>query len=300
MEVLQWSDARYSTANLSMQRAFLSRVSNRPPRLTLLFFPFAQDDTLIPIVIHPTPTALVPYPQPLQTNQATFTHSCLPRTLLVTTGDGSVKLLDYPSLNTVHVLHAHTSACFCLELAPTGRYLAVGGSDALISLWDTTEWVCRRTLAGMVGAVKQVSFSWDGSYVVGGSDEGNGLEIVRFVSSSSPFLMPKSSFYEFQYKTPYPLPPFLLLSRSHFNIYISIYIPSKLTPHPQNPKPDPTNKISNLGPARQAHVESGEHVFTVPTTAPAPCIAWHPSRYWLAYSGDPMGLKIVGAAGGEL
>lgn len=130
--------------------------------------------------MHPTPTALDPHPQPLQTNQATFTHSSQPRTLLVTTGDGSVKLLDYPSLTTVHALHAHTSACFCLELAPTGRYLAVGGSDALISLWDTTEWVCRRTLAGMVGAVKQVSFSWDGSYVVGGSDEGNGLEIVSY------------------------------------------------------------------------------------------------------------------------
>jgi THO complex subunit 3 len=147
-----------------------------------VFLTVSQDDTLIPISMHPTPTALSPHPQPLQTNQTTFTHSSQPQTLLVTTGDGSVKLLDYPSLTTVHALHAHTSACFCLELAPTGRYLAVGGSDALISLWDTTEWVCRRTLAGMVGAVKQVSFSWDGSYVVGGSDEGNGLEIVSILS----------------------------------------------------------------------------------------------------------------------
>ena len=30
----------------------------------------------------------------------------------------------------------------------------------------------------MVGAVRAVGFSWDGSFVVGGSDEGNGLEIV--------------------------------------------------------------------------------------------------------------------------
>ena len=50
----------------------------------------------------------------------------------------------------------------------------------------------------------------------------------------------------------------------------------------------------------QAHVETGEYVHTIQTTAPAPCVAWHPSRYWLAYSGDPMGLKIVGAAGGNL
>lgn len=47
-------------------------------------------------------------------------------------------------------------------------------------------------------------------------------------------------------------------------------------------------------------METGEYVYTVPTTAPAPCIAWHPSKYWLAYSGDSMGLKIVGAAGGTL
>ena len=184
-----------------------------------------KDDTLIPVSTLPTPTALDPSPQPLQTNQCAFSHASSPTTLLVTTGDGSVKLLDYPSLALIHTLHAHTSACFCLSLSPTGRYLAIGGSDALISLWDTMEWVCRRTLSGMVGAVKGVGFSWDGSYVVGGSDEGNGLEI--------------------------------------------------------------------------AHVETGEYVHTVPTTTPAPCVAWHPSRYWLAYSGDPMGLKIVGAGGGS-
>ena len=159
--------------------------------LPVFFFLF-QDDNLIPISMHPMPTALAPSQQPLQTNQTTFTYSSEPRTLLVTTGDGSVKLLDYPSLTTVHALHAHTSACFCLELSPTGRYLAVGGSDALISLWDTTEWVCRRTLAGMVGAVKQVSFSWDGSYVVGGSDEGNGLEIVSSPPPCPPPRLPRT------------------------------------------------------------------------------------------------------------
>lgn len=174
--------------------------------------------------MHPTPTAGTPSPQPLQTNQTAFTYQVPPNTLLLTAGDGSTKILDYPSLAPLHSLHAHTSACFCLDLSPTGRHLAVGGSDALISLWDTTEWVCKRTLAGMQGGVKQVAFSWDGSYIVGGSDEGTGLEI--------------------------------------------------------------------------AHVESGEYVYTLPNTAPAPCVAWHPSRYWLAYSGDPMGLKIVGAAGG--
>ena len=74
--------------------------------------------------------------------------------------------------------------------------------------------------------MRALSFSWDGAYVVGASDEGTGLEI--------------------------------------------------------------------------AHVETGEYVHSLVTTALAPCVAWHPSRYWLAYSGDSMGLKIVGAAGGSL
>jgi len=50
----------------------------------------------------------------------------------------------------------------------------------------------------------------------------------------------------------------------------------------------------------QAHVETGEYIHTIPTAQPASCVAWHPNRYWLAYSGDPAGLKIVGAAGGPL
>ncbi|KAI4164098.1 MAG: hypothetical protein LQ342_002334 [Letrouitia transgressa] len=171
--------------------------------------------------------------------QSLFTYATLifnpvgpPTNLVLTEGDGSVKIASYPpdkpgdTLSTLHTLHAHTSACISLALSPTGRYLAIGGSDALISLWDTTDWICRRTLADMQGGVKMVGFSWDGSYIVGGSDEGNGLAI--------------------------------------------------------------------------AHVETGEYVHKIETQAPAPCVAWHPTKYWLAYSGDPGGLKIVGAAGGSM
>jgi THO complex subunit 3 len=58
------------------------------------------------------------------------------------------------------------------------------------------------------------------------------------------------------------------------------------------------------------HAETGESVYTIPTTgvnAGVPAVAWHPSRYWLAYStthdgpgSGSGGLKIVGAAGGGL
>jgi THO complex subunit 3 len=71
----------------------------------------------------------------------------------------------------------------------------------------------------MVGPVRSISFSFDGSYIVGGSEEGSGLEI--------------------------------------------------------------------------AHVEAGEYVYSAKTSSPCPAVAWHPSRYHLAYI-EHSGLKIVG------
>ncbi|KAI9819893.1 MAG: hypothetical protein M1827_006463 [Pycnora praestabilis] len=182
-----------------------------------------KDDTLVPITTK-TFTASPPIPQNVQTNHTTLSHSG--QELFLTTGEGRIKILSYPELAPLYTLNAHTSACYCLEMCPRGKYLAVGGSDALVTLWDTHDWVCRHSLAGMVGPVRSVGFSFDGSFVGGGSDEGNGIEI--------------------------------------------------------------------------AHVETGDYVHTIPTTHPAPCVAWHPHRYWIAYTGDPMGLKIVGAAGGSL
>ncbi|PWY76878.1 WD40 repeat-like protein [Aspergillus eucalypticola CBS 122712] len=184
-------------------------------------------------------------PQPIQTNATTFSHhistpSSPDLHLFATTGEGTVKIISYPSFDVLHTLHAHTSACLSISLAPTGRYLAVGGSDALISLWDTTDWICKRTVSSNNGgAVRGVSWSFDGRFICGACDEvgcgGNGLEIF--------------------------------------------------------------------------HAETGESVHTVPTGGNAnsgiPAVAWHPSRYWLAYSttadgSGPGGLRIVGAAGGNL
>ena len=51
-----------------------------------------------------------------------------------------------------------------------------------------------------------------------------------------------------------------------------------------------------------AHTESGEYVGKVDIGASGGCgvVAWHPGRYWIAWAGEGGGLKIVGAAGGQL
>lgn len=147
----------------------------------------------------------------------------------MTTGEGRVKVLSYPDFNPVFTssydptipftLNGHTSSCLSVEMQPSGRFLATGGSDSIIALWDTTDWHCQRTLIDMVGPVRSMSFTFDGSYVVGGSDEGAGLEI--------------------------------------------------------------------------AHTESGDNQHSIKTAGPVPIVAWHPSRYCLAYT-DMGSLRILG------
>lgn len=188
-----------------------------------------------------TYTTLPSQPQNTQTNATTFSHhvpseSAPDLDFLATTGDGTVKIFSYPSFTLRHTLNAHSSACLALSLAPSARYLAVGGSDALISLWDTTDWVCRRTLSTEgTGTIRDISWSFDGRFLCGGSEEvgPNGLEIY--------------------------------------------------------------------------HAETGESVYSIPmssASAGVPAVAWHPTRYWLAYSsmdgGSAGGLRIAGAAGGSL
>ncbi|KNG48718.1 tho complex subunit 3 [Stemphylium lycopersici] len=107
--------------------------------------------------------------QPLQTNQCVFDWSG--NHLYSTAGDGSVRLLRYPSFENALTLNAHTSACYAVSLSPSGEYLAAGGGDALVSLWDTQEWICVRTLELTGGLVKSVDFSFDGSYITAGSDD---------------------------------------------------------------------------------------------------------------------------------
>jgi THO complex subunit 3 len=136
----------------------------------------------------------------VQTNNIVFCWSG--QRIFATTGDGSVRILSFPEFEPAYKydykdgidaefsLAGHTSSCIVAEIHPTYRYLASGGTDSLIALWETSEWNCQRTITKMTGPVRSLStsaetmlkrcmsdtrftgFSWDGLYIVGGSDEG--------------------------------------------------------------------------------------------------------------------------------
>ncbi|POS86576.1 hypothetical protein EPUL_001470 [Erysiphe pulchra] len=139
-------------------------------------------------ILSPTQsTPISSHQQNVQTNQITFCYSG--KKIFMTTGEGRVKILSYPDFKPIYYLryspsepftiNGHTSSCLTVELQPNARFLATGGSDSIIALWDTTDWICQRTLTEMTGPVRSISFSFDGSYIVGGSDEGSGLEIIH-------------------------------------------------------------------------------------------------------------------------
>ncbi|KAG5438483.1 hypothetical protein PCANB_002587 [Pneumocystis canis] len=107
--------------------------------------------------------------QPTETNEIAWSNSG--DFFALATGHGTVNLVEWPSLKHVHTIDAHTSNCFSLEFSPKGRYLAVGGSDALVSLWDLDEFVCVRTFSKLDWPVRTLSFSYDGQYIASASEE---------------------------------------------------------------------------------------------------------------------------------
>ncbi|KAK3941864.1 THO complex subunit 3 [Diplogelasinospora grovesii] len=140
----------------------------------------------------PAQSAIVStHKQPVETTQMAFCWSG--KKIFLPTREGRIRILSYPDFEPVlrlpyavppgesseFTLKAHTSACLVAELSPTGKYLATGGSDSIIALFDTKDWICQRTVTRMVGPIRSISFTFDGSYVVGGCEEGSGLEVTH-------------------------------------------------------------------------------------------------------------------------
>ncbi|GFZ46575.1 hypothetical protein JCM24511_03795 [Saitozyma sp. JCM 24511] len=69
-----------------------------------------------------------------------------------------------------HVICAAASL-LSLSFDPTGRFLAVGGQDALLSLFDTRDWICQRTFDVCMAAIRHTAFSHDGELVAMGGDD---------------------------------------------------------------------------------------------------------------------------------
>ncbi|CAH0476342.1 unnamed protein product [Peronospora belbahrii] len=78
-----------------------------------------------------------------------------------------------PNLISAHKVTAHAGSCVCLDLHPSGRYLALGGVDSLVSLWDLEELYCTKTFVVTTSGIRFVRFNHDGNFLAIGMDDPN-------------------------------------------------------------------------------------------------------------------------------
>ncbi|XP_022155008.1 THO complex subunit 3 isoform X1 [Momordica charantia] len=89
----------------------------------------------------------------------------------LTTGNGTVEVLAYPSLRPLETLMAHTAGCYCIAIDPVGAYFAVGSADSLVSLWDISQMLCVRTFTKLEWPVRTISFNYTGKYIASASED---------------------------------------------------------------------------------------------------------------------------------
>ncbi|KAF8316878.1 WD40 repeat-like protein [Clavulina sp. PMI_390] len=92
--------------------------------------------------------------------------------IYVATSIGELAVVDYPSLKLLAQFNAHVDETTSLAVDVRGRYLATGGGDALVNLWDPLEWICERTLGAAESRIVGVASSHDGEWTAGACELG--------------------------------------------------------------------------------------------------------------------------------
>ncbi|KAJ1917412.1 hypothetical protein H4219_003223 [Mycoemilia scoparia] len=91
--------------------------------------------------------------------------------LFISTSHGDVNVMSWPDYELQHTMKGHTSSCYCISKDASGRYLAVGSADALISIWDLEDYICIRTITDHIHPVTALSFSHDSQFLASNDEE---------------------------------------------------------------------------------------------------------------------------------
>ncbi|KAI0057557.1 WD40 repeat-like protein [Artomyces pyxidatus] len=85
--------------------------------------------------------------------------------ILTHNSEHTIRILDYPSLAMRESPAAHVGGCVAAALDPRGRYLASGGHDSIVNMFDMADWICARTITSCEHSITDLSFSHDGEYL---------------------------------------------------------------------------------------------------------------------------------------
>jgi THO complex subunit 3 len=95
----------------------------------------------------------------------------------MTTQNGTVEIYDYPGLELVYTLKAHSSNLYAIDFDPKGRYFVTAGGDAVLQLWDLESLLSVRSYSRAESSVRSVGLSFDCELLAYGSEE-HKLDIV--------------------------------------------------------------------------------------------------------------------------
>ncbi|KAF5321642.1 hypothetical protein D9619_000576 [Psilocybe cf. subviscida] len=99
--------------------------------------------------------------------------------------ESSLMVLDCESLTTMRSqVSAHMGGCVALAMDPRGKYLASGGFNSIINLYDLRNWIAVRSITVCDHGINDLNFSFDGEYLAV-ANEGNYIDICAVETGDS-------------------------------------------------------------------------------------------------------------------
>lgn len=93
------------------------------------------------------------------------------QTLISCSSDKTIKLWNLKTLKSISII-SHSAPITCIAISPNGKYIASGGFDQSIILWDISTGKKINTFAGHRAQISSVSFSCDSQIIASTSTDG--------------------------------------------------------------------------------------------------------------------------------
>lgn len=96
--------------------------------------------------------------------------------LLMVTGQGNLLGKHWPSLKDAYSVTAHNGSCYCIATEKRGKFIATGGADAIVSIWDVgnkpySRPICINTFDKHESPIRCLGFSANSHFLgIGGED----------------------------------------------------------------------------------------------------------------------------------
>ena len=93
------------------------------------------------------------------------------RLIVAATADGTVCCFDGRTLSKVHEFAVHNGSCFSMSLSGDCRWMATGGADSMVNVFDLNHLIQEYAFTAGDSAVNEVAFNWNSKLIASCSDD---------------------------------------------------------------------------------------------------------------------------------